>query len=108
MNPTNKLLLEIKNNKGVRIGQTAVVSRKIHTISPNTPESVNIIVNADAGQVFYQRAKQNEILHIDLFHEITKFNLRQLADYIKNVFLEKSLDYLFDNMDLQTGSGGGD
>ncbi len=107
MNPTNKLLLEIKNNKGVRIGQTAVVSRKIHTISPNTPESVNIIVNADAGQVFYQRAKQNEILHIDLFHEITKFNLRQLADYIKNVFLENSLDYLLDNMDLQTGSGGG-
>ena len=45
MNPIEKLQVELNKNKGVRIGQTAVVSRKVHN-KPHTP--VSIIVNADA------------------------------------------------------------
>ncbi|HHY70805.1 MAG TPA: VWA domain-containing protein, partial [Thermoanaerobacterales bacterium] len=107
MNPIEKLQVELNKNKGVRIGQTAVVSRKVHTISPNTPENASIIVNADAGQVFYHRSAQNEIIHMDIFHEITTFNLKQMADFLKKNLIESSLGYLLDNMDIQTGSGGG-
>ncbi len=107
MSAIEKLQAELNNDKGVRVGQTAVVSRKVHTISYDTPQNVNIIVNADAGQAFYYRFVENEIIHIDLFHEIKIFNLRQMADFLKKSLVENSLDYLIDNIDIQTGSGGG-
>lgn len=107
MNHIEKLRMEFDKSKGVRIGQTAVVSRKVHTINPNTPQNVSIVVNADAGQVFYHRSVQNEIIHMDIFHEITTFNLKQMTDSLKKNLIESSLGYLLDNMDIQTGSGGG-
>lgn len=107
MNPTTKLKTELDENRGARIGQTAVVSRKVHTINPNIPQNASIIVNADAGQVFYHRLAQNEIIHVDLFHEIKTFNLKQMADFLKENLKESSLGHLMDNMDIQTGSGGG-
>ncbi|NLZ51931.1 MAG: VWA domain-containing protein [Thermoanaerobacteraceae bacterium] len=107
MSPVKKLQQELKNNKGVRIGQTAVVSRKVHTINPVTPQNIRIIVNSDAGQVFYHRFSPNEIIHIDLFHEIKTFNLKQLADFVKSALEKSSFGHLADNIDIQTGSGGG-
>jgi len=107
MNPVKKLQQELAKNKGVRIGQTAVVSRKVHTIKPNTPQNISIIVNADAGQVFYNRLSPNEIIHIDLFHEIRTLNLKQLADFVKRALEMNSFSHLADNIDIQTGSGGG-
>lgn len=107
MSAIEKLQAELNNGKGVRIGQTAVVSRKVHTINYDTPQNVNIIINADAGQTFYYRFGENEIIHIDLFHEIKTFNLQQMADFLKKSLVENSLDYLMDNIDIQTGSGGG-
>lgn len=107
MNPVIKLLQELKNNKGVRVGQTAVVSRKVHMINPAAPQKINIIVNSDAGQVFYQRLSPNEIIHIDLFHEIKSFNLKQLAEFLVKTLERSPFNYLMDNIDIQTGSGGG-
>ncbi|MGI5859730.1 MAG: vWA domain-containing protein [Tepidanaerobacteraceae bacterium] len=107
MNPIEKLQLELNKSKGVRIGETAVVSRKMHTIKPDTPQNVSITVNADAGQVFYHRSEQNEITHMDIFHEITTVNLKQIASFLKKSLIEGSLGCLLDNMDIQTGSGGG-
>ena len=43
---------------------------------------------------------------MDIFHEITTFNLKQMADFLKKTH-ESLLGYLLDNMDIQTGSGGG-
>jgi len=107
MNPVKKLQLELKKNKGVRIGQTAVVSRKVHTINPASPQKINIIVNSDAGQVFYRRIQPNEIIHIDLFHEVKTFDLKQLAQYLIYALEKSSFKHLMDNIDIQTGSGGG-
>jgi magnesium chelatase subunit D len=107
MNPVKKLQHELNKNKGVRIGQTAVVSRKVHTINPITPQKINIVVNSDAGQVFYQRLLPNEIIHIDLFHEIKTFNLKQLANFVKKALEISSFSHLMNNIDIQTGSGGG-
>jgi len=107
MNPVIKLQKALNENKGVRIGQTAVVSRKVHTINPSTPQIVSIIVNSDAGQVFYNRLLPNEIIHIDLFHEIKTFNLRQLGDFVIEGLKSSPFSHLMDYIDIQTGSGGG-
>jgi magnesium chelatase subunit D len=107
MNHIEKLRIELNNDKGVRIGHTAVVSRKVHTVNPNAPQNVSVIVNADAGQVFYHRSTENEIIHMDIFHQIATFDLKQMANFIKKKLIENSLGHLMDNMDIQTGSGGG-
>lgn len=107
MNNVEKLRKEFNKNKGVRIGETAVVSRKVHTIHPDCPGKVNIVVNSDAGQVFYHRLAQNEITHIDLFHEVITFDMVQMAEYLRQTLTENALDHLMDYIDIQTGSGGG-
>ena len=107
MIPVKKLQIELANNRGVRVGQTAVVSRKVHTTSSDYPGKVNIVVNADAGKVFYHRLAENEIIHIDLFHEITTFDLIQMTNFLKKSLIENSMGDLLDYIDIQTGSGGG-
>ncbi|HHW03459.1 MAG TPA: VWA domain-containing protein [Thermoanaerobacterales bacterium] len=98
---------ELAKHKGVRIGETAVVSRKVHTIDPNKPEEVHIIMNSDAGRIFYKRFNENEIMHIDLFHELAVFDVKKAADYLKKSMIEKNLNDFIDYIDIQTGSGGG-
>ena len=107
MSFVDKIKNEFKKNKGVRIGHTAVVSRKVHTINPDCPEKVSIMMNSDAGEVFYNRLTRNEIIHIDLFHEIKTFDLKHMADYVKESLINNSLGHLIDFIDIQTGSGGG-
>jgi len=107
MNPVIKLQHELKKNWGVRIGHTAVVSRKVHTVNPDTPQNINIIVNSDAGQVFYHRSLPNEIIHMDLFHEVKAFNLKQLANSLLKALEKSPFSHLMDHIDIQTGSGGG-
>jgi magnesium chelatase subunit D len=102
-----KLINELDKNKGVRIGQTAVVSHKVHTIDPSSPENVHILVNNDIGISFYNRHYENEIFHIDLFHEIAICDVKKLAKNIINHLELKSKRFLADYLDIQTASGGG-
>jgi magnesium chelatase subunit D len=102
-----KLKSELAKGKGVRIGHTSVVSRKVHTINPLNPEVVNIMTNTDAGRVFYHRCKDNEIIHIDLFHEIAKNNVRYLAENLIYSLSESKFSGLVNYIDIFTASGGG-
>ncbi|MCF6096641.1 VWA domain-containing protein [Thermovorax subterraneus] len=106
-----KLLEKIKNEfakgKGVRIGEAAVVSRKIHVISPERPHLVRIITNSDAGKVFYNRFNEGEIVHVDLFHEVKKVDVKKVAENLLKALAEVSKESLGDFIDIQTGSGGG-
>lgn len=102
-----KLRSELEKHKGVRIGETAVVSRKVHTMMPDRPEEIHIIMNSDAGRVFYNRFYENEIIHIDLFHEISALDVKKVAEYLKENILESVWGGYVDNIDIQTGSGGG-
>lgn len=104
---SKKVLREFKKNKGVRIGQAAVVSRKVHTIYPDRPEIVNIITNADAGKVFYGRLGEGEIIHIDLFHEVSTLDVKQTATYLAEHLKKSQYSYLTEYIDIQTGAGGG-
>ncbi|WP_422444030.1 vWA domain-containing protein [Thermoanaerobacterium sp. DL9XJH110] len=107
MIPVEKLQMELLRQRGVRVGQTAVVSRKVHSIYPNCPEVVHVVVNSDAGRVFYNRFQENEIVHIDLFHQIAVCDVKKLALFLKKHIELSPLSYLVDYIDIQTGGGGG-
>ncbi|SHM52771.1 magnesium chelatase subunit D [Caldanaerovirga acetigignens] len=106
-----KLLEKIKNEfakgRGVRIGEAAVASRKIHVISPERPQLVRIITNSDAGKVFYNRFNEGEIVHVDLFHEVRRVDVKKVAENLLKALTEVSKEALGDFIDIQTGSGGG-
>ena len=119
---TKQMLTEFRMGRGLRIGETTVISRKVHVIYPAEPDETKIIVNQDAGRVFYSRRKENEILHIDTFHEICEINHRRVADavkqgvheYYRNLMLHHAKGFMFPTaiellnlIDMQTGSGGG-
>lgn len=107
MTPVEKLKKELSNNKGVRVGQTAVVSKKVHITDSSAPQIINIITNSDAGTVFYNRFKTDEVVHIDLFHEVKVCDVKQLACILKENLYNSCFSQLIDYIDIQTGSGGG-
>ncbi|MGI6357430.1 MAG: vWA domain-containing protein [Bacillota bacterium] len=106
---------------GCRIGETAVCSRKIHTIDPSRPQIVTIIKNSDAGQVFYRRKTPGEILHIDVFHAVKAVDPRGIGAAAKRGverfaqgmsalvgYEQANRRYqLVHYVDVQTGAGGG-
>ncbi|NPV52821.1 MAG: VWA domain-containing protein [Firmicutes bacterium] len=120
---TRLMLGELKVGRGLRIGETTVMSRRLHTIRPSAPGEVRVNVAQDAGQVFYGRRRKNEVLHIDVFHEIGEVDHRRIAEVIKRAafsYMRSSLmaqggsglffpssDELLDHIDVQTGTGGG-
>ncbi len=107
-------LKELLEKKGaVQIGETSVLSRSLHAMEPTRPGQVNVLLQADAGQVFYQRSRPGEILHLDIFHSLGNIDHRRLAEEIMEKLEEPGLQAylagypLTDYMDVQTGTGGG-
>ncbi|HHY46542.1 MAG TPA: VWA domain-containing protein [Firmicutes bacterium] len=116
------ILSELRQDRGVRIGESTVLSRKVHTILPQDPSTVYVNAANDAGEVFYLRPRRNEILHMDVFHEPAQVDHRRIAEAIKRAVSSHLGDPLFqqarglllplpgeilDFMDIQTGTGGG-
>jgi len=122
-NSAKQLLTLLSKEQGCRVGETAVVSRKVHTIDPCQPESVCVIQNADAGKVFYRRTKLNEVVHLDIFHSLGRMNPKPVAEaaraavdsYTRAVATNYGMHFnigreiyaLANYIDVQTGSGGG-
>ena len=120
--PASLLLTYIRRNLGVRIGQSTVLSQKVHTVDPRQPEIVTILQNADAGKVFYRRVKSGQIFHFDVFHECGSADHRKVAKAIaKSIetynFHQSMVNGVFfqnqstvvrpDCFDVQTSTGGG-
>ncbi|MFO7152767.1 MAG: VWA domain-containing protein [Bacillota bacterium] len=105
--PLEKIKSEFLKGRGVRIGEAAVVSRKVHLSSPERPQLVRIITNSDAGKVFYNRFNEGEIVHVDLFHEVKKVDVERIAKSLLKALSESSRESMGDYIDIQTGSGGG-
>jgi hypothetical protein len=57
------MLTEFRMGRGLRIGETTVISRRVHVIYPQEPEEVKIIINQDA---LYFRAfrSQRKLAHL--------------------------------------------
>lgn len=58
-----------RKGQGVRLGETAVLSQKVHGNVPKAPGEILIYIDQDAGQYYLQRSENNQILHMDVFHE---------------------------------------
>ncbi len=102
----------------VRVGETAVVSTKVHVQDVSHPHEVTAIVNADAGEVFYHRQKPGEVIHIDIFHSEGKVSPTEIGLSIRGALsglrLETSIrnpgptiEYYVPYIDIQTALGGG-
>jgi magnesium chelatase subunit D len=92
--------------RGVRIGETAVLSYRVHTIDPSLPDRVEILSAADAGQVFYGRSKPFEVLHVDIFHEVGEVDHHEVGAALLTALAGLPPADL-DRVDIQTGTGGG-
>lgn len=101
-----------------RVGETAVVSLKVHVQDVSAPDVVTAVVSGDAGKVFYSRERPGEILHIDVFHSPgcldPKLVGRRLLSALSGIRFERAggafsqgLEPLLSYIDIQTGSGGG-
>lgn len=64
------LAAELAAGRGVRVGETAVVSTRVHLLEPSRPGLVRILKEADAGRVFYGRRDPGQVVHLDLFHAV--------------------------------------
>ncbi|MEW6308945.1 MAG: VWA domain-containing protein [Bacillota bacterium] len=105
----------LTQGRGARLGEAAVVSRRVHVLDPAHPEEVRVVVNADAGQVFYGRRVDERIVHVDVFHAVGEVDQRQIAGALRQAMArcqgcpgrcglcESDLDWV----DLQTALGGG-
>ncbi|MDI6637869.1 MAG: magnesium chelatase subunit [Bacillota bacterium] len=113
---------EFRMGRGLRIGETTVVSKRVHVIHPASPGEIKVLVNQDAGVCFYSRRRKDEILHIDVFHEVAEVDHRKAAEAVKRAVYRFYQDLLLDRarglflpqpgellnlMDIQTGTGGG-
>jgi len=68
-----------ERNEGYRFGETTVVSKHLHLVSSRRPGEVDVVTDADAGQVFYQRRRQGQVVHLDVFHEVGEVDHRVVA-----------------------------
>ncbi len=108
-------------HSGCRLGEAAACSRKVHTVDPYRPEVVTVVKNADAGKVFYGRNRTDEIVHIDIFHEVKRLDPVPIAAAVRQG-VERYTQAIcslvgYENataryqmahyMDIQTGAGGG-
>lgn len=118
--PASQLLAYLRRDLGVRIGQSTVLSHKVHTVDPRQPEAVTILQHADAGKVFYGRVNPGQILHFDIFHECGNVDHRKVAQAVvkciekynlhqgmRRGFYYQSKNVKPDYFDVQTATGGG-
>jgi len=117
---------ELAAGRGVRLGETAVISRRVHVVTPTRPAEVRVIVDADAGRVFYGRRLSDEVLHLDIFHEVAEIDHREVAraalraveaylqdfgpaglEFLSGPERTSSIGRLSDRLDVQTATGGG-
>lgn len=114
---------ELDRGLGVRIGETAVASRRVHILDPAHPEVMTVRCMADAGQVFYGRSKAFEVVHLDVFHALADIDHTAVALAVRHAAEEFAREMcigpepwslrswpsgnLADFVDVQTGTGGG-
>ncbi|SDF11046.1 vWA domain-containing protein [Sporolituus thermophilus] len=120
--PAERLADLIRADKGARIGQSTVVSQKLHIFNPAMPEEVQVLQDMDAGQIFYRRRNKGQVYHLDIFHQCGLVDHRQVAAAIKGAVNAYNFHVAIHNaaffnkvgnpvkadwIDVQTGTGGG-
>ncbi len=122
--PGHVLRSILRQNRGARIGESAVASRKMHTVDPARPEVVTVLTDVDAGKIFYHRQNAGEVFHLDIFHQCGRVDHRAVAAQLRRAMEMYGFHYSIygsrrlgfatgcaaasaDLVDVQTGTGGG-
>jgi magnesium chelatase subunit D len=119
-----EMITRVERGEGYRFGESTVVSRRVHLVSSVRPAEIDVVVDADAGQVFYHRRAEGQVLHLDIFHEVAEIDHREMSKRLvaavrgcrslrtartASTFDAVSLGgrQTADYIDLQTATGGG-
>ena len=107
----NYLRIYFGQEQGVRLGESGVVSLKVHQVVPGRKGQVKILTNRDAGQCFLEYIDPGRVVHLSVFHqhgiicprEVAKRIFWNIEEYIQqetpslsfveNDRLKKAVDY---------------
>ncbi|XER09945.1 hypothetical protein SATMO3_00880 [Sporomusa aerivorans] len=115
----NSIAQALAAEQAARLGQSAVVSTKVHAFDSHNPEHVQILVDTDAGKIFYHRSDCGAVCHLDIFHECGEIDHKLAASYIcravalYNTQAAQQADGFCQGIvnpeliDIQTATGGG-
>lgn len=80
----NYLNLYFGQNQGVRLGESCVVSRKAHARMPEkrVKGQVKILLNRDAGKTYLDYVDVNQVVHLDVYHQLGEIDPRNVAKVI--------------------------
>ncbi|HHV16361.1 MAG TPA: VWA domain-containing protein, partial [Gelria sp.] len=91
----NYLNLYFGQNQGVRLGESTVISRRAHAKMPEkrVKGQIKILTNRDAGKTYLDYVDVDQVVHIDVYHQIGEIDPRDVARAIfwalDEHFLEK-------------------
>lgn len=109
-----KLAGALREGRGVRLGEAAVVSRGLHVVELHDPGRVVILQGADFGQAAYGLAEPGQVVHIDVFHAVADVDHRAVAAAVRRALegLPPPVDAgpgrcCADYFDVGTATGGG-
>jgi magnesium chelatase subunit D len=92
---SNYLNLYLGQDQGVRLGESSVVSRKVHARMPEkrVKGQIKVLVNKDAGKTYLNYVEADQIVHIDVYHQAGKIDPQDVAKKIfwaiDNYFIER-------------------
>ncbi|NPV93495.1 MAG: hypothetical protein HPY50_22290 [Firmicutes bacterium] len=96
----NNLKLFLGKNQGVRIGESALLSRKVHQ-DTSKPGYLQVLIDQDAGQMIMGMAQPNQVVHIDIYHDAAELTVLPLARSLYDaifMFMEERKDENFVNV----------
>ncbi len=109
-----KLARALREGRGVRLGEAAVVSRGLHVVELREPGRVVIMRGVDFGQAAYGLADPGQVVHIDVFHAVADVDHRAVAAAVRRALEALPAPpgagpgrLLADYFDLGTATGGG-
>ncbi|MGE5545116.1 MAG: vWA domain-containing protein [Bacillota bacterium] len=78
----NYLNIYFGQEQGVRLGESSVVSLKVHQLVPGRKGQVKILTNRDAGQCFLEYIDPGQVVHLSVFHQQGTIHPREVAKRI--------------------------
>lgn len=77
----NYLNLYFGQNQGVRLGESTVVSRRVHARMPEkrVKGQIKVYTNRDAGKTYLDYVDLDQVVHIDVYHKQGEIDPRDVA-----------------------------
>ena len=83
----NKIISELNSHRGVRIGESSIVSTKLHLFNTGKGEVI-IVKSKDLGNSLYGQESAGSYVHIDTFHSGGNVNCSEILKRLKEIFVQ--------------------